>query len=181
MAFAVPRNVPSFNDAQRRNEDSIWESSRRSRFGESGVTDRIGGMFGEKKGLPMYKDKPYNYGTSNRRRPWFRRKTSFAVLLLLATGFTYWLGILPGADKGEKARARAGSSLRDLFSSEPRDKVDWNGRRERVKDAFKLSWGAYEQHGWGKWPKCIPDTSCHSWTTHVTRQNSMLIWCLSRK
>lgn len=99
----------------------------------------------------MYKDKPYNYGGSNRRRPWFRRKTSFAILLLLVTGFTYWLGILPGTgtDKAGGARAKAGSSLRDLFSSGSREKVDWLERRERVKDAFKLSWNAYEQHGWG--------------------------------
>jgi hypothetical protein len=35
--------------------------------------------------------------------------------------------------------------------------VDWLARRELVKEAFKISWDAYEGHGWGKrafydWP-----------------------------
>lgn len=27
--------------------------------------------------------------------------------------------------------------------------TDWLGRRERVKEAFTISWDAYEKHGWG--------------------------------
>lgn len=27
--------------------------------------------------------------------------------------------------------------------------VDWDERRERVKDAFILSWDGYEQYAWG--------------------------------
>lgn len=29
--------------------------------------------------------------------------------------------------------------------------VDWNSRREQVKDAFVTSWDAYAKHAWGEW------------------------------
>lgn len=29
--------------------------------------------------------------------------------------------------------------------------VDWAERRERVKDAFVISWDSYETYGWGRW------------------------------
>lgn len=30
--------------------------------------------------------------------------------------------------------------------------IDWNARREKVRDAFISSWDGYEQHGWGVFP-----------------------------
>jgi hypothetical protein len=30
--------------------------------------------------------------------------------------------------------------------------VDWDARREEVKDAFVTSWEAYSQYAWGKFP-----------------------------
>ncbi|KAI9870052.1 MAG: mannosyl-oligosaccharide alpha-1,2-mannosidase, partial [Watsoniomyces obsoletus] len=57
MSFAVPRNVPNFNNAQRQFEDNVWNK-----------------VTGNEKGLPMYKDKPYHFQPSQRRKPWFRRK-----------------------------------------------------------------------------------------------------------
>lgn len=30
--------------------------------------------------------------------------------------------------------------------------IDWNARREKVRDAFIISWDGYEQHGWGVFP-----------------------------
>ncbi|OCL13351.1 glycoside hydrolase family 47 protein [Glonium stellatum] len=152
MSFAVPRNVPSFNDSQRRYEDSVWGSSGRSRFaenghGHSGVAEKIGGIFGDnRKGLPMYKDKPYNYGASMRKPRWFRRKRVLGLLLLLGFGCFYWLGWLsPGG--GQKTKSKS-SSTWGIFSGQGKN-VDWEERRESVKDAFRLSWTAYEQHGWG--------------------------------
>lgn len=152
MSFAVPRNVPTFNDPQRRYEDSVWGSSGRSRYaenghGHSGVAEKIGGIFGDsRKGLPMYKDKPYNYGASIRRPRWFKRKRVMGSLLLLAFGCFYWLGWLSPGD-GQKPKSKAGSTW-GIFSGQEKN-VDWEERREQVKDAFKLSWEAYEQHGWG--------------------------------
>ncbi|OCK77242.1 glycoside hydrolase family 47 protein [Lepidopterella palustris CBS 459.81] len=149
MSFAVPRNVPSFTDPQRRYEDNAWGSSGRSRFAENGhghgnggVAEKIGGIFGDKKVLPMYKDKPYNYGASMRRRRWFKMKRVIGPLLVLVFGLFYWVGWSPsGKSKGAKGSW--------VMFSETEENYDWDERREAVKDAFKLSWDAYEKHAWG--------------------------------
>jgi mannosyl-oligosaccharide alpha-1,2-mannosidase len=36
--------------------------------------------------------------------------------------------------------------------------VDWDARREEVKDAFSESWEAYSQYAWGKFPPPFPRT-----------------------
>ncbi|KAF2842928.1 glycoside hydrolase family 47 protein [Patellaria atrata CBS 101060] len=154
MSFSVPRNAPNFDNPQRRFEDSAWGSSGRSRFGEhghnGGVTDRISGMFADKNGLPMYKDKPYNYATSSRRKmPLFRRKRTLGALLVFITAIAYWLGLFSSSQDSPDARAQAGRGLWNLFSGKKSSVVDWEERRERVKDAFKLSWSAYERNAWG--------------------------------
>ncbi|GME45288.1 putative endoplasmic reticulum mannosyl-oligosaccharide -alpha-mannosidase protein [Neofusicoccum parvum] len=164
MAFAVPRNVPQFDGPQRRFEDATWPSSGRSRFPDNGaavasssssaqsaggphtMTDRLGGMFGDGKELPMYKDKPYNYGGSA-RRGWFRRRRSLVFGVLAFFVFLYWFGLFSGS---EEKKGGAGSSLfSGIMSSRPSAVVDWDERRERVRDAFKLSWEAYENYAWG--------------------------------
>ena len=68
-------------------------------------------------------------------------------LLLLAFGYFYWLGWLSPDDR-QKPKSKAGSTW-GIFSGQEKN-ADWEERKERVKDAFKLSWGAYEQHGWGR-------------------------------
>lgn len=156
MSFAVPRNVPSFDSSQRRLEDSVWGSSGRSRFGENGnigggVAEKVAGIFNDGKGLPMYKDKPYNYGASIRRKRWFRRKRTWGILGLLIFSCFYWLGWLGGGVEERPTGKQSGGTWGGILSgSKSSKKIDWEDRKERVKDAFKLSWSAYEKHGWGK-------------------------------
>ena len=50
MSFAVPRNIPNFDTAQRRFEDGVWNK-----------------FTGNEKGLPMYKDKPAGHGYRDRK------------------------------------------------------------------------------------------------------------------
>ncbi|KAB2571563.1 Endoplasmic reticulum mannosyl-oligosaccharide 1,2-alpha-mannosidase [Lasiodiplodia theobromae] len=169
MAFAVPRNVPNFDGPQRRFEDSAWASSGRSRFpasptpdtnngviassssaaGAAGaaVTDRLGGMFGDGgKELPMYKDKPYNYGSSA-RRGWFRRRRTLIFGALAFFVFLYWFGVFSNS---EENKGTSGSGLfSGMMSGKTSAVVDWDERRDRVRDAFKLSWDAYEKYAWG--------------------------------
>ncbi|KAK1919659.1 hypothetical protein P3342_001952 [Pyrenophora teres f. teres] len=61
MSFAIPRNVPNFESAQRKFEDNVWNK-----------------IPGNEKGLPMYKDKPsgkvYGYGGARGRRGFLRSK-----------------------------------------------------------------------------------------------------------
>lgn len=165
MAFAVPRNVPHFDGPQRRYEDSTWQSSGRARFPDANaaaaaesssssssvpvsaaaVTDRLGGMFGDGgKELPMYKDKPYNYSGSA-RRGWFRRRRSLVFALLIVFGFIYWMGLFAG----QEDKKSGASFFSGMMSSKTSAVVDWDDRRERVRDAFKLSWDAYEKYAWG--------------------------------
>ena len=162
MSFAVPRNLPSFNDPQRRFEDATWGSSGKSKFTDfgqgNGVADQISGIFGQSNnGLPMYKDKPYNYSASRRRVPWFRRKRLIAGLMLFLVGFLYWLGILSPSSGGPSITKSKGSDGNSAWSLIPSSKgtVDWEERKQRVKDAFKISWLAYEDYAWGTYTSSL--------------------------
>lgn len=146
MSYGLPQNGPTHRHGD------TW----RPKGVESGsVTDKMSSMFGadSKSSLPMYKDKPYAYPGSGRKMPIYRRKRVLAAVLLSLAGLSYWLGILSPlsylqSGKSEKAtQSKSGSSWGLFGSSE--DTVDWDGRRERVKDAFKLSWAGYEKYAWG--------------------------------
>jgi endoplasmic reticulum Man9GlcNAc2 1,2-alpha-mannosidase len=159
MSFSVPRNVPSFgNHPQRIAEDRLWGSSgvtaRSVRAGGvlGGVQDRVGGLLDPgKNSLPMYKDKPYAYPPSQRLRPIYRRKrvvllAAFAVFALL-----WWSGALDKHKEKVQAPLRKWNWLKDEGEgSSSGKKVDWTKRRDRVVEAFELSWNAYERYAWGK-------------------------------
>jgi hypothetical protein len=140
MSFAVPRNVPSLETAQRRFEENVW----------SKVT-------GNEKGLPMYKDKPsgksYGYGVRT-RKGLLRSRRGAGLLAVVLFGLLYWFGWRSTpADlnsAGGKAADKA-QSWTGLVSGHGKggSKVDWEKRKEAVRDAFLLSWGAYKEHKWG--------------------------------
>jgi hypothetical protein len=132
MSFAVPRNVPNFENAQRRFEDNVWNK-----------------FSGSEKSLPMYKDKPsgksYGYGVKS-RKGFMRSRKGVGLIALVVIGMLYWFGwrsTPAGAD------AQAGSSWGGLGSGGKKKTGVWEKRRDAVKDAFLLSWKAYEKHGWG--------------------------------
>lgn len=153
--FSVPRNVPSFTNPQRELENRVWGSSgvtaRSATNGViSGMHDRVGGFFDKSRGdLPMYKDKPYSYASSRRQRGIWRRKRTLGVAGVFLFAVLYFLGFFgSNTDNVEKVKEKwtwlqgpekAGSQ------------VDWLDRRERVKEAFTLSWDAYERYAWGTW------------------------------
>jgi hypothetical protein len=141
MSFAVPRNVPNFENAQRRFEDNVW----------SKVT-------GNEKGLPMYKDKPsgktHVYGVKG-RRGFLRSRKGVGLIALVVLGLLYWFGwsnspasLAESAGKAaDKGTSWSGSGSSGTGGK--KSKVDWEKRKEEVKNAFLLSWKAYEKHGWG--------------------------------
>jgi endoplasmic reticulum Man9GlcNAc2 1,2-alpha-mannosidase len=155
MSFNVPRNVPSFSNPQRQFEDQIWTSSGMTARGgprANGLLDNVQGRVGNfldpnRNGLPMYKDKPYPH--SQRRKPLYRRKRVLALLGLAIVGVLYYFGFL-GDHQEFGASVRQWTWLR---KGEKGKKVDWLKRRERVVEAFELSWDAYERYAWGR---CIP-------------------------
>lgn len=124
-------------------------ASAHSRFHENGtantgtatVTERIGAAFERKQALPMYKDKPYAYPQSQ-SKPWHTRKIFLTTLFLSVLALLWWLTSAPS---NTSTAAKSSSSWNKAFSKN----VDWSERRERVRDVFKLSWKAYEDHAWG--------------------------------
>jgi mannosyl-oligosaccharide alpha-1,2-mannosidase len=139
MSSAIPRNV---QDAQRQFQDNVWNP-----------------ITGNEKGLPMYKDKPtgkvYGYGGGSRgRRGFLRSKRGMALITLLVLGLFYWFGWSSSStalsqENDEKDRGKSLMSKLSGSGAGKKTKVDWEKRRQAVKDAFLLSWGAYEKHGWG--------------------------------
>lgn len=103
--------------------------------------------FLDQRELPMYKDKPYSYSASRRIRPLYRqwRVSVGAVLLLLIV--VYYLGFFSfggtGDQSGQTAKSKWG------WTGKTASSVDWDSRREKVKEAFILSWDGYEQYAWG--------------------------------
>ncbi|KAH8815020.1 glycoside hydrolase family 47 protein [Xylogone sp. PMI_703] len=147
MSFQIPQNVPSFNHPQRELENRVW--------GNSGMTARssaphsngvMSGIFDRRsQDLPMYKDKPYSYA-ARRHQPWWRRRST-GVIGLIAI-FILWL---LGAFSSNSEETKEASS-RWNWLQRPENggrKVDWLDRRERVKEAFILSWDAYHRYAWG--------------------------------
>lgn len=159
MSFTIPKNVPSFGNPQRIVEDHVWGNTAVARGGKTsphpnknagilgGVQDRVGGLFDSRNTLPMYKDKPYAYPASQRARPIWRRKRvlAFALLLLL---LLYYFGAFGRHHDTVVSSTPMWAWL--TAGSESGKAADWANRRERVVEAFTLSWDAYERYAWGK-------------------------------
>jgi mannosyl-oligosaccharide alpha-1,2-mannosidase len=155
--FSVPKNVPSFTTPQRELENRAWGASgvtARSAASQStggvlgGMQDRVGDFFdGSRRDLPMYKDKPYSYAASRRHQPIWKRKRLLTVGGIFVLTMMYFLGFFA-------SDARATKSAKDTWRWMQRpeksgSKIDWLDRRERVVEAFTLSWDSYARYGWG--------------------------------
>lgn len=138
MSFNLPKNVPSFSNAQRALEDQSWGS------GASSLTARLGGKGSQT--LPMYKDKPYSYPPSGRPRAAWRRKRVIGVVFLILS-LLYYFGTSSSAH-GPTTKRPSWSWLKN--SESEKKTADWGKRRERVVEAFELSWDAYHRYAWGK-------------------------------
>lgn len=164
MSFTIPKNVPSFSNPQRAIEDRLWTSSgvtaRSSRGGGGGGGgpgagilgegfDKVGDFLNPNRGtLPMYKDKPYAYPPSSRSRPFYRRKRHMAWFLIIVLGVAYWLGMF-AEDGYQKMPSLKTANWLKGEEAMPKDNIDWLDRRERVVEAFELSWDAYARYAWG--------------------------------
>ena len=160
MSFTVPRNVPSFGDPHRILEDSTWGSARRPRHPENGfssisaASEKIGDIFGgaKSKGLPMYKDKPYHYASSTRRAGLMFRKSSIAYVCLFLLGSWY---LYSSFRYGSSRNVDTGGLWGILGKPESGTTADWESRREKVREAFKLSWASYETNAWGEFSQWV--------------------------
>ncbi|KAI9757105.1 MAG: hypothetical protein M4579_003583 [Chaenotheca gracillima] len=153
MSFSVPNNVPSFTHPQRRLEDRGWSAAmgtvneRRHALG-NGVSEKIGNYFDQNE-LPMYKDKPYSYAASGRSKSLWRSKKGLGLLLAAVVLMLYFFGFFGGSEQGSGRSRKKAMDTWGWFKKGDNGIVDWDGRRERVKEAFVLSWDAYEKYAWG--------------------------------
>lgn len=108
--------------------------------------------------LPMYKDKPYNYAPSSRRKPLYRRPRILALIAATILLIFYFMGgsssIPPPQGLPENVLeamkgSRVGSTFSTFMKEANKPTSNWNDRRDRVRDAFRISWEAYEKNGWG--------------------------------
>lgn len=166
MSFNIPKNIPSFANAQQRMaEDHLWAAAtgrpgqipqhRHHGAGGGGFLDEVregaGRLLGQDgRTLPMYKDKPYAYPPSHRRRAWYMRKRYWLGFCLVIFIFLWFSGNFD--DHKEKVKEHIGKNLTWLKEQDGRAKsnADWLKRRERVVEAFELSWDSYEKHAWGE-------------------------------
>ncbi len=104
-------------------------------------------VFGDKRELPMYKDKPYNYSGSRRHVPYYRRRRVISGVILVVIGLAYSFGLFSSPAANPRAQSPSRTSWSWLGGSEK--VVDWDYRREKVKEAFMVSWDGYEKYAWG--------------------------------
>ncbi|KAI1956416.1 mannosyl-oligosaccharide alpha-1,2-mannosidase [Ophidiomyces ophidiicola] len=176
MSFQLPSRVPAFNSAQREAEDGYWQAATSARNaphnaalgGPFDITDKISQFIAPNRDLPMYKDKPYyaaKRGAGGSFMPHTKRGRKRKIVFLGALvvfGLTAWWLWAGGKvdrilSRGKGTNNVHGEELwkwvRDFQKEEDAAKgrtVNWEERRERVKDAFIISWDGYEKHAWGR-------------------------------
>lgn len=137
---------------QRSHAEDYWGNLGQARSQSGNTNGGLGSKlegFMEKKELPMYKDKPYNYAGSRKYIPLYRQKSLISGAVLAVIGLAYWFGIFSSSVVKSKPGDTSKSAWSWLNSPATSALVDWDDRREKVKEAFMLSWDGYEQYAWG--------------------------------
>lgn len=153
MSYNIAANGPSFSNAQSADHDSYWRPSNRQhlldgRTSSTTIGARINDFFSDGQRLPMYKDKPH-YQPRRRRSLWTRKRVLGSVSFL-TLGCLWWIGLLPVAQfrtSDNKTTGADGWSW--LNSGRYGDSRIWDDRKEKVVEAFKISWDGYEKYAWG--------------------------------
>ncbi|KAL1965638.1 hypothetical protein VTN77DRAFT_5315 [Rasamsonia byssochlamydoides] len=170
MSFQPTQSIPSFSSSQRPLEDSYWRPSatksngslggygfaKSENSGGSGAS-KLSSFFGGTRDLPMYKDKPY-FAPRRTAPKRVQRQVLYVIFGLFVITFIWvWLGgwgnvrnIRPSTATGEELWNWVQSLDSEAEKGTARSKrIDWEARREKVKDAFVVSWDGYEKYGWG--------------------------------
>ena len=124
MSFSIPQRLPDFNNQERRQYENWNHIARPTRSPSSAFT---------------YKDKPFYGGVHPaRRKRWYTSKWFFGSLIVIVT-FYMLHQLVPGTQHDFEE---------DFYRHQVA--LDWDSRRERVKEVFMYSWKGYVDHAWGK-------------------------------
>ncbi|SZF03182.1 unnamed protein product [Blumeria hordei] len=97
--------------------------------------------------MAMYRDKQYDRPPLIwRRSKWKRGLNCWALILILIT-YTFWKISKRNYDQENLINRKNWDRLSKAEKHE--DSKTWLERREKVKEAFTMSWDAYHQHAWG--------------------------------
>lgn len=142
-------SFPKMSLTQRAHEDSYWKTQNgHAQDGSGGLSSKLNGYgFGDKRELPMYKDKPYNYAASRKNLPMYLQWRFLVGAILGLMTLAYWFGLF-SSPSGKPVRSSTGKSSWNWLGGQE-VAVDWDERREKVKEAFMLSWDGYERYAWG--------------------------------
>ncbi|KAL4975735.1 glycoside hydrolase [Aspergillus desertorum] len=167
MSFPSTRGSPTY-PTSRSPSEKYWQASRSPGanglgsygFSQSaGVANNLNNFFSGDRTLPMYKDKPYF--APRRTGPRLRRRRVLQGTILLLALFSLWYIVTGPSDtyrspwtpdtvKGEELwRWVQSLDSEQSYDGAPLKNIDWEARREKVRDAFIVSWDGYEQYAWG--------------------------------
>ncbi|KAL4760803.1 glycoside hydrolase family 47 protein [Aspergillus foveolatus] len=167
MSFPNTHGSPAY-PTSRSPSEKYWQASRSPGanglggygFSQSaGVTNNLNNFFSGDRTLPMYKDKPYF--APRRTGPRLRRRRVLQGIILLFGLFSLWYIVTGSSDtyrspwtpdtvKGEELwRWVQRLDSEQPYDGTPLKGIDWAARREKVRDAFIVSWDGYEQYAWG--------------------------------
>jgi len=148
-SYAIPGGATPSALKHVRDKAEWQQRHNRTQLGhKSTAGEKINSIFASKGELPMYKDKPYNYSGSN-RRPFYRKRRILLVIPAVLGLLLYITGFLSGSSAGSSTKSKTSASSWLLGSKVP--PIDWTGRQEKVREAFRINWKAYETYAWGKW------------------------------
>ena len=105
--------------------------------------------FFDQRELPMYKDKPYYQSATRKGGPLYQRWRVVGGAVLLLVLLVIWLGHSNLSDSGSRQGRTTRAPWKWFGANKDPSGVDWNTRREKVKEAFILSWDGYSQYAWG--------------------------------
>lgn len=169
MSFQAPQSGTSWRPAQNQNQNA------RKGFAGLGLSvPSIGGFFDNDSTLPLYKDKPFAPRRTAPRR-WRKPSGILGAFILILLWYFYYSPGLPawkGANSSDKG-LELWKWAQSLDSAPAKEPADWNARREKVRDAFIVSWEGYEKEAWGKSMLTdilgiVADNGSHQATTSIT-------------
>ncbi|KAJ5670283.1 Mannosyl-oligosaccharide 1-2-alpha-mannosidase [Penicillium maclennaniae] len=143
MSFQAPQSTTSWRPIQK-------QDSRKGITGLGLSAPSMGGFFDNDRTLPMYKDKPFAPRRTAPRR-WRKPLGILGIFILVLLWYFYYSPGLPawkGADSSDKGH-ELWKWVQSLESAPAKGPADWDARREKVRDAFIVSWEGYEKEAWG--------------------------------